>query len=177
MGCDIHMFIEKKIGSEWMSMGEIDVNRNYDLFAFLAGVRGDGQHFARKGFPEDASQQVKEECWEYGSDGHSHSYLTLRELQTVNWDDETFMMDQEGIMPNEQWPKFEETVKAGKPDYNLLYPHWAAGGDPETSSYHEWQIPRKILLQDFNDKVMKFLPSLCIDCTPDEIRIVFWFDN
>jgi hypothetical protein len=65
--------------------------RNYNLFCALAGVRE--WHFAGepprvsepKGLPEDVSDEVKAESERWGSDGHSHSYLTLKELKEFDW--------------------------------------------------------------------------------------------
>lgn len=71
--------------------------RNYDDFAILADVRN-GRGFAGirtgdgfnpisqpKGIPEDATEEVVEYLESYGPDGHSHSYLTLKELLDFDW--------------------------------------------------------------------------------------------
>lgn len=179
MGCDIHLYIEKKIDEkEWVYIGESDYNgRDYELFGFMAGVRGSQQYFKQKGLPDDISSGVRKICVDYGSDGHSHSWLTLEELQSVDWESNKFMIQEDGIMADDQWEKFQETVKAGKPDYSLTYPHWGAGGDPKTSSYHEWGVPIIIEFKEFYEEVVKQLPTYCVGYKPDEIRIVFWFDN
>jgi len=65
--------------------------RNYNLFAALCGVRS--EHFLEelfpisepKGIPIDASQEYIKACNDYGSDGHSHSWNTLKELQEYDW--------------------------------------------------------------------------------------------
>ena len=49
--------------------------RNYALFAALAGVRGPGP--APLGVPDDASDMARMAVEEWGGDGHSHSWLTL----------------------------------------------------------------------------------------------------
>lgn len=67
-------------------------NRNYDLFAILANVRN-GSGFAGcdtgdgfepismpRDLPADVSPEVKRESDRMGEDGHSHSWLKLREL-------------------------------------------------------------------------------------------------
>lgn len=178
MGCDIHLYVEKKINREWVYADKIDVGRDYELFGFLAGVRGEQQHFEQKGFPDDASPKVREICEGYGVDGHSHSWLTLEELQTVGWEDDKVMIKESGIMANKQWEKFQETIKIGKPDYSLRFPYWGAGEYLETpSSYHEWEVPITIEFKHFYEEVVKRLPTYCRDCKPNEIRIVFWFDN
>jgi hypothetical protein len=114
MGCDIHFYVEKREGDKWVSAdkwtpdeydGRIRVSwrdafysdRNYDLFAMLANVRN-GYGFAGcdtgdgfkpialpKGLPEDVSPEVKAESDRWNSDGHSHSFLTLAELEAYDW--------------------------------------------------------------------------------------------
>ena len=72
-----------------MGWGE---GRNYDVFAMMADVRN-GRGFAGvdlgygfipiaepRGLPEDCDYAIDEEAENWGVDGHSHSYLTLREL-------------------------------------------------------------------------------------------------
>ncbi len=103
MGTDIHLVLELKINGEWVGIeedrshtdwvkGPVDkwerkVNyrrassRNYDTFAKLAGVRGDGP--GPKGLPDDASQLVRAIYPEDDSDLHSHSWCTLQEFFEV----------------------------------------------------------------------------------------------
>jgi hypothetical protein len=51
--------------------------RNYDLFAAIAGVRGGGP--SPKGIPDDASDLAHLAIAAYGSDGHSHTWLSEEE--------------------------------------------------------------------------------------------------
>ena len=95
MGCDIHIFLERKnndncwldsmiykndnrYGHKFMPLS--DYPRNYTLFATLAGVRGDEPIAYPKGIPEDCSPEYKKLCDDWDGDGHSHSYFTLSEL-------------------------------------------------------------------------------------------------
>ena len=154
MGCDIHMYIEKKKNGKWipaqgfMQTGnrENDVpdvpfhdqfnQRNYALFGFLAGVRiPELKHFEPQGFPDDASKEVKDVYNEWGTDAHTPSYLLLKELQTIPWDD---LID---------------------------YP-----------DYYEKPAKLRDAFSEFYDLVY-WLNSYDYTCNPDEIRIVFWFDN
>lgn len=94
MGCDIHIFVERKNNeNRWVDSmiyensvyGEgftplSDYERDYGLFATLAGVRGDNPIEYPKGIPEDCSPEYRKLCEDWGDDGHSHSYFTLREL-------------------------------------------------------------------------------------------------
>ena len=103
MGCDIHAMIEAKYRYpslkdcwSWTSCGEIRISRDYRLFARLAGVRNydNVQPIAEPRFDEittntndkTCSQAFKRWVLDYGVDGHSHSFVTLDELQTVDPD-------------------------------------------------------------------------------------------
>jgi hypothetical protein len=107
MGCDIHLYVEKKINGVWEKQTGFVSNwydpgsdyfakdefkncdspyggRNYSLFSFLADVRnydGEIKPLAQpRGLPDDVSDVVKAESDDWDCDGHSHSYFTLREL-------------------------------------------------------------------------------------------------
>jgi hypothetical protein len=101
MGCDIHPILERKWtqpdGSvKWVGIHNFPLLknayakegdtgycipraqcRNYDLFARLAGVRGDGPE--PRGLPDDASELVRMEFPADHGDYHSHSWTTARE--------------------------------------------------------------------------------------------------
>lgn len=104
MGCDIHLDVELRqddgswapapppplanIGSYQYQPDHYD-GRNYVLFAALADVRNRGGiepiHLPR-GLPADVSDAHAERATEYGIDGHSHSWHTLRHLLDYDWD-------------------------------------------------------------------------------------------
>ena len=52
--------------------------RDYDFFARLAGVRGDGPE--PNGMPSDASVMSQRCVLRWEGDGHSHGHMTLREF-------------------------------------------------------------------------------------------------
>lgn len=107
MGCDIHVFIEKKEGDIWKKVPDEfgpkhefykspninndnwnincwDVTRNYSLFGMLAGVRSfDVRPIADpRGLPKDTSEEIRvkfsKEIKNYGC--HTPSFFTLQEL-------------------------------------------------------------------------------------------------
>lgn len=109
MGCDIHSFAERrnKETNEWEVVKEcVTLSdfyrdwykkekgdspfkwRHYSMFGFLAGVRDQTIEpiSEPRGIPEDMSQEVFNECeyWEF--DGHSYSWLLLRELVEFDYD-------------------------------------------------------------------------------------------
>lgn len=100
MGCDIHMCVERKIGNEWHTAWDGDIQpmidapsdrrqfpivraRNYGLFADLAGVRGDGPE--PKGLPDDLSPLTEHIVHGWGEDGHSHTWYYMDEFCAI-WD-------------------------------------------------------------------------------------------
>lgn len=90
-------------------------SRNYDLFAILADVRN-GRGLAGyktsngfnpisepKGFPDDITEEVKNELDGYG---HSYSYFTLKELKEYDWNQTVIHV---GVITEEQYVKMKET--------------------------------------------------------------------
>lgn len=45
-----------------------------------------------RGLPQDVSPNLAAECKDYGVDGHSHSYLTLEELLAYDWTQESMLL-------------------------------------------------------------------------------------
>lgn len=102
MGADIHLYIERKMPSgDWAFMTSLDcvvyskalwggkmdafgtafykvANRNYELFARLASVRGDGRD--PQGLPDDVSEMVEMYANAWEGDGHSHSWLSASDF-------------------------------------------------------------------------------------------------
>jgi hypothetical protein len=97
MGCDIIIRTEVKRNGKWTSgdlykktgkefqIIEIYDGRSYSLFTILADVRNYNKVMKPiskpRGIPEDASEEYKKLCESWGVDGHSHSYLTLQEME------------------------------------------------------------------------------------------------
>lgn len=110
MGCDIHPIAEVRKEGKWTAvtsdvfpLNEWDREyykkdfgktpfhwRSYSMFAFLAGVRKNYNNCEPlaepKGMPDDASDVARELEEYWGIEGHSHSYLTLKELLEFDYD-------------------------------------------------------------------------------------------
>lgn len=98
MGCDIHLYFERKVSDKWQKI-EIDKrilprDRNYTLFAFLANVRNYGEfivtpQFAGRGIPDDTSFPCKDgfpiETEEQWLGDHSFTYAYLDEILNAPW--------------------------------------------------------------------------------------------
>jgi len=84
MGTDIHTYMERQQEGEWHlvpSAFRPFRNRNYSVFAFLAGVRNYSVITPisdPRGLPEDVSDSLHHKYYMFGY--HSASYLTVQEL-------------------------------------------------------------------------------------------------
>lgn len=199
MGCDIHTFSEKKINGKWEFQKSIDIDRNYDLFSILANVRN-GYGFAGvktgegfisisnpKGIPFDASKEYEKEVEEWGGDGHSHSWLTIKEIKGFDWHQITM---KEGIVSLDEYKKIEESgekptswcggifgpnivvVETDEADVFLSNPETIGG--KKIHVRYRWSIMYKDHASNFLEKTVPDLEKLG---DADNVRIVFFFDN
>jgi hypothetical protein len=97
MGCDIHLWIEKRdLEGRWQPaeaynednyyQSDLYDTRSYKLFSLLADVRNDGSIkpiVEPRELPDDMSPIVAELARHFAD--HSHSWLTLRELLDYDW--------------------------------------------------------------------------------------------
>ena len=143
MGCDIHLYVEKRIDGKWIAQGNFERDedgytqdgdnyydgRNYDLFAILADVRngrgfagvktGDGFNpiAAPKGLPEDVSDEIKGISDSWDIDGHSHSFFTVRELLDYDWTQETGKQGWLNMPEWERWSRWDRNRGVGPNSY------------------------------------------------------------
>lgn len=83
MGCDIHAYVEIKVGGNWHHYGPTKIRRDYNLFEYIAGVRGDNYEWEPRGLPTDVSIVTKLLSDHDGEDGHTHSWITYDEMMIV----------------------------------------------------------------------------------------------
>lgn len=133
MGCDIHMVVERRdpelgwVGLHDFPYGTVELfteingksefvagrphwlpcSRNYELFAEIAGVRGDGPE--PRGMPGDASDLARMEVRRWGDDGHSHTWLLMSEAVRPFG---VAMLGEQG------WAKLVADKVSGEPDWD-----------------------------------------------------------
>lgn len=90
MGCDIHMNLENRFSetsTHYFNLAQdLDVDRSYNLFSYLANVRnyGDVTPIADpRGLPEGICYETKEHYEDWKSDAHSMSWLHFSELASL----------------------------------------------------------------------------------------------
>ncbi|MGV6816169.1 MAG: hypothetical protein ACWA44_02735 [Thiotrichales bacterium] len=184
---------------EYKDGGRIIDCRNYTLFAFMANVRN-GYGFAGcdtgdaikpismpKGLPSDVSEEVKKESDDWGVDGHSHSFLSLRELN--EFDPEKVTKVYRGYIVASQ---YEDFLKEGRPssyagdmagpstikspnsvcvELQRMNPH------ARICTQVEWTEQLSDRLDAIYDHALPQLEKISSDGKGEDVRLVFWFDN
>lgn len=201
MGCDIHLFteIKKSINSEdkWVNIDNWRYNpyykegnddgermlelesiysgRNYELFGILAGVRDRNNDTIDepRGLPEDVSNVTKKESDRWDGDGHSHSWLTLRELK-----------EYQGLHPVVKRSGFISPEDAELLDAGEETPYtWCQATSMTTWVKREWEEgydTLKPIVDAMDKRVREEFWVFGNEERPEldeKIRIVFWFDN
>lgn len=176
--------------------------RHYELFSWLAGVRGSLEPvFEGRGNPHDASDDYKQIVASWGRDGHSHTYATLKEAREelnkrnskvkragVLSCQQVDLLDREGICPD-SWYGWTNSVtiisEAAYREFrdNGLIEVREDGNAPLVPKTHfingkpiavaaEWEDESNF--SDF-DELLTELEQLGED--PNNVRLVFFFDN
>jgi hypothetical protein len=196
MGCDIHLFTERKrcinskdawvnidnrkpnpyfkegneYGESMYSLNSAYRTRNYNLFSMLADVRNrSGNKYIAdpKGLPEDVSSVVKKESDSWASDGHSHSFFTMKELYDFQAENTT--QKYSGLVDSEG----SKEIDLGEmPDW------WCGGSTQKDLVYREW-TQENTTLNSFIQDLENHFKSEYYNKEEDaeNFRIVFWFDN
>lgn len=157
-------------------------DRNYELFSILADVRNYGgtDYISEpRGLPADVTKEVKEDADNWGDDGHSHSYMTLKEL--IDFQKDIKPLKRKGMISPEAQKALDE--RGTPPEF------WCQGTNMEGWDWREWEDENTVLLPliealkqraDELYVIYSFLwegnPKEAYEKSED-IRIVFWFDN
>lgn len=206
MGCDIHVCCEfKNSKGEWINCDYFKLNpyycpkdiesgeqeweiipiyddRNYSLFATLANVRNYGGTTViseARGLPDDIHPLTKKIVDDWGRDGHTHSYYTLREL-----------LDYMSTGPITTYSGLITIEQAKDLDNFNIYPESWCQGTTNMEGYvrRTWTMP-----DDNLDKLISAIKKRCAEVfwifewskdyenrikrEANNFRIVFWFDN
>ena len=153
-----------------------------------------GRENPARGLPEDASPEVTRESVSWDGDGHSHNWLTVQELLDYDWDQTT---KQRGVVPLSTYKDLRgkdqspECYSGGISGLNIVTvtPRTADSilngeVDPETDyrlkgkeifTTLEWAESYREAAGDcFLGATLGLLQQIG---DPQNVRIVFWFDN
>lgn len=222
MGCDIHLYVEARDKRGWLTRDEWKVedgwtdvpfdsrffnDRNYELFAILAGVRNkyDIKPIQEpRGLPSDCDPMILKANDSWGEDGHSHSWLTLAELLAFDWTQTITCSGWVNGIKFANWLRYDrehgeapasycggvggggvkhlteldllkevKAIQTRLPDYRMAEKEIEA---KLGSCYAEckWVQPYYKLARRFWSDC---IPRLIRLGKPEDVRIVFWFDN
>jgi hypothetical protein len=205
MGTDSHVYVEKfnKETNKWKAIKKYKElwcsERNYDLFSILANVRN-GYGFAwtktsdgfvpislPKGIPDDVSAFVQSEITNWGENGHTHSYLSLKEMKEFDWNQTT---RKQGFVDAREYNSFKQN---GIPDCwwgdvfggnttkltNEQMDHRINDGTVDGDCYTmvSWEVCYSEIAKGFLNEDMPYFESLSEDGSGEDVRIVFFFDS
>ena len=182
MGCDIHAYIDYDVVylekvEEYLTenFASLELNRNYSLFYALANVRFDPNRMEPdkgrepKGLPPALSYPLRRWANDWGSDGHSHSWLTVSELRDAY---------QKYLSMNEvpsSWYQFNPPETQPPPkDAKIKELTNEYLGIPEWYIEVGERRPTRPILEI--EAVIASMEALNGD-DPYRSRLVFWFDN
>lgn len=170
-------------------------DRNYMLFSVLADVRNYSDRVKPidlpRGLPDDVSLEVKRKSDYDGVDGHSHSWLTLRELLDYDWDgQETKYCNYVTPSGYKEYKKDggvyswgsierhpEQSVGISNDDMSAVCNGIYKNLDENKNYYTEVRWVKTLRDVIGRDEVNGILDKLASYGSPDEVRLVFWFDN
>jgi hypothetical protein len=184
---------------EWWQSEPLDA-RNYTLFAYLAGVRnyqdvtpisepkGAAKHEQQDGewvhvegdfCPSDASSEAKKFMDSYSVDGHSHSWLTLAELEAWGVDEE---IEFNGwVNDKTYWKLVEAGYERGGTVGPAAYYYERVDDDGYFKATNQvfWRGSKSDMLgQEFRNMIQIFRQlKEEKDISSDDIRVLFFFDN
>lgn len=199
MGCDIHICTEALVSIDskltWFNIDNWKLNRypkeegiiwnlnpvynsrDYYLFAVLASVRNRDEVnpiSQPRGIPTDVHAVTKEESDRWGSDGHSHSYLSLLEIKKYA-----------ALNPKVKASGLITQEASLKLDAGELPKSWCQGSSSESLVHRKWEMTNGGLIS-----LVEALEKRCREefwiwdedqpipeDTQAKIRIVFRFDN
>lgn len=204
MGTDIHGRLQTRFQNErYADAGPIEDDRNYRVFAMLAGVRN-GYGFAGcktheslvpisepRGLPDDLGwkdrwKDIEYDACDFGD--HSYSWVTLREiLDWPYWDSQLVMT---GVIDRAE---FDRLKSEGGDPKSWCGGHYGPGvivttiqeltdgTAPEgwTDVTYEWQVPFRQYSQTFRLWI-DYLESKyrwMLERDPESVRLVFGFDS
>lgn len=162
MGCDIHCHIEVKINGQWHHWSAPKIDRDYSLFARMAGVRRvEPSPIAEpRGLPPDISV-ITEIDWACG-DGYWHtpSWLSGAELDALI---------KERATEAETGAACATTAEERREWYYHPWRSWRRGGFGSLfgGDFTVRQTDADVSRDDLDDH-----PDGVEDC-----RVVFWFDS
>lgn len=159
-----------------------------------------------KGLPGNLSNSIKQIADDWGADAHSHSWFTLKELLDFDWTQVGRKVGVVSAEQYFQWNGYQRELGFGPKSYcggisgggirmvsedemeksiKLLnqevgVPHYRM--TEQAIEKHlkgqyckvEWETPYCRSASDFLSEVIPYLLQMG---RPDEVRIVFWFDN
>ena len=189
MGCDIHFYLEYKHSDAngWGNWGErYRMGRNYALFGFLAGVRGEGKPIVEaRGYPSDASWDTNKDFYMWiGEPSNDDDDRTVSLETALDWNNRygTRILYKDDGKP----------ARVANPDWHT--PSWLTWDELLSAvtltekKHREWlktDHSNPMLNTHYKNNLNQYLIEYKVILNTMETfnragystRVVFWFDN
>lgn len=169
MGCDIHCYVEYREGPEgpeghgWRGFGDrINPGRDYGMFGFMAGVRGDGPPVtAPRGVPKDMDWVAR---------GDFTLFVTANEERA----------DDDGYVPKERADRYLADGSSERwDDDRITHPDWHTPGWLTPDEFDAAIKAREGAWPQYpvDPRYKAILAAMRSLAESGDARLVFWFDN
>lgn len=183
---------------------EVRLGRNYNLFAVLADVRN-GRGFAGsltsagfniisepRGAPGDIAVETRYDLEQWDVDAHSVSWLTLKEILDFDWNQTATLYGMVSWPTFVQWMQTKTAETPGPRSYcgdvggqsinkfsveyfEMLFQERRAPSDPNNAFARvSWEVSYRSAVGKVFWDYVEYLKTLG---EPENVRMVFWFDN
>ena len=176
MGTDIHGWVEVNSLIGWYAVVNAGwlLDRDYRMFGSLFGVRNNTEFTplaSLRGLPENATAEARRVFGDSES-YHSLTYITLRELRSVDWD-ELALDGRASGRENGDSEVCEATVLEKTDPRRIDGATWEEG----KIVFSVKAVSRKESLGASGNLVLNLMETLSARYSEDEIRLVVYFDN
>lgn len=180
---------ERDEKDEYWNRRTWDPGRNYMLFGILAGVRNrDVVPIAeQRDVPDDSCPEIREHYEQWSGDAHSASYLTAAELLAAAkngckmhgfFDTKDYIQYKETGQPDQWFNKYQlfdqEVISNEEMDRRIENIAFSNQKEKYVTEV-EWDFPYKESAPYFWETIVPTMAAL--DPNPENVRMVFWFDN
>lgn len=163
-----------------------DISRHYQLFSILAGVRGSIQPIVSpRGIPDDASLKTKKQFNAWKGAAHTPSYYLLSELlsgKELSYTDDYFLdledwelFKKKGIEYCNSYQYINDATLVSNQEMDRIQNMKAMLDD----KLYLTKVTVESKYLDVNSIFWnQFVPAMeKLDANPQNVRLIFWFDN
>lgn len=159
MGCDIHLYAEKKVNDQWVTIDKWSDNPDYK-----SNPEGEKPKIIKRGWSEDEIDD------RFYTDGRNYNlFCALAGVRKYIFSNDPTQVAEEKGFPQDACNEIKEEYDSWGSDAHTA--SWLTLGELESYDWSEYGET----CNDFRNEVIPKMKAENVP--PDDVRIVFWFDN